>query len=103
MGSSSTCKQRANDDAGNDISIAAKVSLSGGNTMGVDFHATFNSSGDKIDATIPFNKPESSGHRNAKGGLGPPFLFADLTGRAPWPKRARREKRPLPLIRSVAE
>ena len=49
-------KQRADDDAGNDISVAASVSLSGGNKMDVDFHATFNSSGDKIDAAIPFIK-----------------------------------------------
>ena len=49
-------KQRANDDAGNDISVAANVTLSGGDKMSVDFHATFNSSGDKIDAAIPFTK-----------------------------------------------
>ena len=48
--------QRADDDAGNDISVAASVILSGGDTMSVDFHATFNSSGDKIDAAIPFKK-----------------------------------------------
>ena len=49
-------QQRANDSQGTDITIAAKVSLSGGNAIGVDFHATFNSSGDKVDAKIPFNK-----------------------------------------------
>jgi len=47
--------QRADDDAGNDISIAAKVVLSG-TTMSVDFHAVFNDTGDKIDANIPFTK-----------------------------------------------
>ncbi|MEO8758009.1 MAG: hypothetical protein ABI398_09710 [Devosia sp.] len=48
--------QRADDDAGNDISIASTVVLSGGNSLGVDFHAVFNDTGDKIDATIPFKK-----------------------------------------------
>lgn len=49
-------KQRADDDAGNDISVAATVTLSGGNMMTCDFHATFNDSGDKIDAKIPFTR-----------------------------------------------
>jgi hypothetical protein len=49
-------KQRAEDDSGNDVSIAASVSLSGGNKMGVTFHAVFNETGDTIDATVPFNK-----------------------------------------------
>ena len=48
-------QQRANDNEGNDITISAKVVLSG-STMGVDFHATFNKSGDKVDAKIPFTK-----------------------------------------------
>jgi hypothetical protein len=48
-------QQRANDNEGNDITISAKVVLSGA-TMGVDFHATFNKSGDKVDAKIPFTK-----------------------------------------------
>lgn len=48
-------QQRANDDAGNDISVAAKITLSG-NVMSVDFHAKFNSSGDTLDAKIPFKK-----------------------------------------------
>ena len=48
-------KQRADDDAGNDISIAAKVILSGA-SMSVDFHATFNDTGDTIDAKVPFTK-----------------------------------------------
>ena len=47
--------QRADDDAGNDITIAAKVVLAG-TTMAVDFHATFNDTGDKIDANVPFTK-----------------------------------------------
>lgn len=47
--------QRADDDAGNDITIAAKVVLAG-TTMSVDFHATFNDTGDKIDANVPFTK-----------------------------------------------
>lgn len=49
-------KQRAEDDSGNDVSIASTVSLSGGNKMGVSFHAVFNESGDTIDASIPFAK-----------------------------------------------
>jgi hypothetical protein len=49
-------KQRAEDDAGNDVSIASTVTLSGGNKMGVSFHAVFNESGDTIDAAIPFAK-----------------------------------------------
>jgi hypothetical protein len=48
--------QRADDDAGNDISIASTVVLSGGNSLAVDFHAVFNDTGDKIDAKIPFSK-----------------------------------------------
>ena len=49
-------KQRAEDDSGNDVSIASTVSLSGGNKMGVTFHAVFNETGDTIDASIPFSK-----------------------------------------------
>ena len=48
-------QKRANDDAGNDISIAAKITLSG-SAMSVDFHAVFNQTGDKLDAKIPFTK-----------------------------------------------
>lgn len=48
-------QQRANDDAGNDISISSKVILSG-KTMDVVFHAKFNDSGDTIDAKVPFTK-----------------------------------------------
>ena len=48
--------QRADDDQGNDISIAATVTLSGGNALICDFHATFNDSGDKVDAKIPFTR-----------------------------------------------
>ena len=48
-------QQRADDNQGNDITVSAKVLLSG-STMGVDFHATFNKSGDKVDAKIPFTK-----------------------------------------------
>jgi hypothetical protein len=47
--------QRGDDDQGNDITIAAKVILAG-TTMSVDFHAVFNSSGDKVDANVPFTK-----------------------------------------------
>ena len=47
--------QRADDDEGNDITIAAKVVLAG-TKMSVDFHAVFNDTGDKIDAQIPFSK-----------------------------------------------
>jgi hypothetical protein len=46
-------QQRTKDDANNDIQIAAKMVLSG-KTMSVDFHATFVSTGDTIDAKIPF-------------------------------------------------
>ena len=49
-------KQRAEDDAGNDMSIASSVTLSGGNKMAVSFHAVFNETGDTIDAQIPFSK-----------------------------------------------
>jgi hypothetical protein len=49
-------KQRAEDDSGNDVSIASTVALSGGNKMGVTFHAVFNDTGDTIDASIPFSK-----------------------------------------------
>lgn len=48
-------QQRANDNQGEDITISAKVLLTG-NSIGVDFHAKFNSSGDKVDAKIPFSK-----------------------------------------------
>ena len=48
--------QRADDDAGNDITIAATVVLQHSDSMSVDFHATFNSTGDKIDANVPFSK-----------------------------------------------
>jgi hypothetical protein len=47
--------QRADDDEGNDISIASTVILAG-NSMSVDFHAVFNDTGDKIDAKVPFTK-----------------------------------------------
>jgi len=46
-------QQRTKDDSNNDIQIAAKMVLSG-KTMSVDFHATFVSTGDTIDAKIPF-------------------------------------------------
>jgi hypothetical protein len=49
-------QQRANDNQGADITISSKVTLSGGDAIGVEFHATFNTSGDKVDATIPFTK-----------------------------------------------
>jgi hypothetical protein len=49
-------KQRAEDDAGNDMSIASSVTLTGGNKMAVSFHAVFNETGDTIDAQIPFTK-----------------------------------------------
>lgn len=49
-------KQRAEDDSGNDVSIASTVSLSGGDKMAVTFNAVFNESGDTIDATVPFSK-----------------------------------------------
>jgi hypothetical protein len=48
-------KQRADDEAGNDITIASRIVLSGG-TIGVDFHAVFNKTGDTLDAKIPFSK-----------------------------------------------
>ncbi len=48
--------QRADDNEGNDITIASTVVLSGGNSLSVDFHAVFNDTGDKIDAKIPFTK-----------------------------------------------
>jgi hypothetical protein len=48
-------KQRSNDDEGNDISIASTVILKGTN-IAVSFHATFNKSGDTMDATVPFKK-----------------------------------------------
>lgn len=48
-------QQRADDDQGNDITIAAKVILSG-NSITTDFHAVFNSSGDTIDTSVPFEK-----------------------------------------------
>ncbi len=47
--------QRADDNEGNDITIAAKIVLSDA-SMNVDFHATFNDTGDKIDANVPFTK-----------------------------------------------
>jgi hypothetical protein len=47
--------QRADDNAGNDITISAKVVLAT-NSIGVDFHAVFNKNGDKIDANVPFTK-----------------------------------------------
>lgn len=47
--------QRADDNEGNDITIAAKVVLAG-TAMSVDFHAVFNDTGDKIDANVPFTK-----------------------------------------------
>lgn len=46
-------QQRANDDEGNDISIASKIILSG-KAITVDFHAKFNQTGDTLDAKIPF-------------------------------------------------
>ena len=49
-------KQRAEDDSGNDVSIASTVALSGGNKMSVSFHAVFNETGDTIDASVPFTK-----------------------------------------------
>ncbi len=48
-------QQRANDNEGNDVSISASVILSGA-TIGVDFHALFNKTGYKVDASIPFTK-----------------------------------------------
>ena len=49
-------RQRAEDDAGNDISIASTVTLKAGTSMDVVFHAVFNDSGDTIDAKVPFEK-----------------------------------------------
>lgn len=49
-------KQRGLDDAGNDMQIASTVTLTGGNKMGVTFHASFVSTGDTIDANVPFTK-----------------------------------------------
>jgi hypothetical protein len=49
-------KQRGTDDSGNDLSIDSTVTLSGGNKMAVRFHAEFNSTGDTIDASVPFSK-----------------------------------------------
>jgi hypothetical protein len=48
-------KQRADDNEGNDISISSTVILSG-DKISVDFHATFNDTGDKIDAKVPFSR-----------------------------------------------
>lgn len=47
--------QRANDNEGNDITIASTVTLEASGIQ-VDFHAVFNQSGDKVDAKIPFTK-----------------------------------------------
>ena len=49
-------KQRASDDAGNDVAISSNVTLRGGNAMAVSFHAQFVATGDTIDAQIPFTK-----------------------------------------------
>ena len=49
-------KQRAEDDSGNDVSIASTVTLTGGNKMAVKFHAVFNDTGVTIDASVPFTK-----------------------------------------------
>jgi hypothetical protein len=49
-------KQRAEDDSGNDVSIASTVTLTGGNKMAVKFHAVFNETGDTINANVPFTK-----------------------------------------------
>ncbi len=49
-------KQRGTDDSGNDMQIASTVTLSGGNKMAVTFHASFVSTGDTIDANVPFTK-----------------------------------------------
>lgn len=48
-------KQRADDDQGNDITISSSVVLDA-NQIRVDFHATFNDSGDTVEANIPFSK-----------------------------------------------
>ena len=47
--------QRADDNEGNDITIASTVVLDD-KGLSVDFHAVFNQSGDKVDAKIPFTK-----------------------------------------------
>lgn len=47
--------QRADDNEGNDISIAATVTLAG-DAIQCDFHAVFNDTGDKVDAKVPFTK-----------------------------------------------
>ena len=47
--------QRADDNEGNDITIASTVVLDD-KGLSVDFHAVFNHSGDKVDAKIPFTK-----------------------------------------------
>jgi hypothetical protein len=49
-------RQRAEDDSGNDVSIASTVTLKGGKSMDVVFHAVFNETGDTIDARVPFEK-----------------------------------------------
>jgi hypothetical protein len=49
-------KQRATDDSGNDVAISSNVTLTGGDKMAVSFHAQFVSTGDTIDAQIPFTK-----------------------------------------------
>ena len=49
-------QQRADDDEGNDISISAQIILSGSNKIECVFHATFNDSGDTVDAKVPFSK-----------------------------------------------
>ena len=49
-------KQRAVDDSGNDVQISSNVTLKGGSSMDVSFHAQFVSTGDTIDAQIPFAK-----------------------------------------------
>ena len=47
--------QRADDNEGNDITIASTVVLDD-KGLSVDFHAVFNQSGDKVDAKIPFTQ-----------------------------------------------
>ena len=47
--------QRADDNEGNDITIASTVVLDN-KGLSVDFHAVFNQSGDKVDAKIPFTR-----------------------------------------------
>ena len=61
-------QQRANDDEGNDISIAANVILSAATTISVDFHATFNRQrrqGRRQRSRSP--RPEASEHPECKG------------------------------------